>query len=173
MISWGNATPALPGKFTVMPTKNLTDLFCERVKPPERGRIEYFDASFGGLALRVTETGNKSFSVHYRLNGKLRRYTLGQFPALKPAQARREASAALELARSGTDPTAAKRARRYVPLPGSDTFRLLLEDYLTRYMKKTPRQAPTLKQSARSNVMYFPLGGSAPFQRSLGATSST
>jgi hypothetical protein len=33
----------------------LTDLFAERVKPPARGRVEYFDASFPGLALRVTE----------------------------------------------------------------------------------------------------------------------
>ena len=42
-----------------MPTKNLTDLFCERVKAPARGRIEYFDAALPALALRVgtdTET---------------------------------------------------------------------------------------------------------------------
>lgn len=62
-----------------MPTKNLTDLFWERVKPPASGRAEYFDASSGGLALRVTERGHKSFSVHYRMNGKLRRYTLASF----------------------------------------------------------------------------------------------
>jgi hypothetical protein len=79
-------TPALPLETTerspVVPTKNLTDLFCERVKPPTKGRVEYFDASFGGLALRVTESGHKSFSVHFRMNGKLRRYTLGQYPAI-------------------------------------------------------------------------------------------
>ena len=119
-----------------MPTKNLTDLFCERVKPPARGRDEYFDASFGGLALRVTEKGAKSFSVHYRINGKLRRYTLGRFPSLKPAQARRDASAALELARAGKDPTAAKKALRYLPSPDSDTFKSVLEDYLARHMVK-------------------------------------
>jgi integrase len=119
-----------------MPTKNLTDLFCERVKPPEHGRIEYFDASFGGLALRVTEGGHKSFSVHFRLRGKLKRYTLGTFPTLKPAQARRDAAAALELARNGTDPTAAKRELRYAPAPEDDTFRAVLADYLERHMAK-------------------------------------
>ena len=38
-----------------MPTRKLTDLFVERVKPPARGRLEYFDASFPALALRVTD----------------------------------------------------------------------------------------------------------------------
>src|SRR4051812_27841423 len=117
-----------------MPTKNLTDLFCARVKPPSRGRVEYFDASFGGLALRVTASGHKSFSVHFRMSGRLRRYTLGQFPAMKPAQARREASAALELARSGTDPTTAKRARREQAT--DDSLQILVADYLTRHMAK-------------------------------------
>ena len=40
-----------------MPTKKITDLFAERVKPPAKGRIEFFDAAFGSLALRVTESG--------------------------------------------------------------------------------------------------------------------
>ncbi len=119
-----------------MPTKNLTDLFCERVKPPATGRVEYFDASFGGLALRVTESGHKSFSVHFRMNGKLRRYTLGRYPAIRPAQARRDASAALELARTGTDPTAAKRAKRYEIPPDADTVRTVVDDYLDRHMAK-------------------------------------
>jgi hypothetical protein len=93
-----------------MPKKKLTDLFVERVKPPASGRIEYFDATFGGLALRVTDTGHKSWSVHYRMAGRLRRYTIGHFPAIKPAQARREANAAFERVRQGFDPTEDKRA---------------------------------------------------------------
>ena len=58
-----------------MPTKGLTELFVERVKPPSLGRIEYFDAAFSGLALRVTEKGHKSWSLHYRMGGRLRRFT--------------------------------------------------------------------------------------------------
>ena len=37
-----------------MPKRKLTDLFVERAKPPAHGRVEYFDALFPGLALRVT-----------------------------------------------------------------------------------------------------------------------
>jgi hypothetical protein len=87
-----------------MPTRKLTDLFAERVQPPAKGRIEYFDATFGGLSLRVTAQGNKSWSLFYRTGGRLRRLTIGQFPAIRPAQARREAGAALERVRLGIDP---------------------------------------------------------------------
>jgi hypothetical protein len=52
-------------------------VFVERAGPPARGRAEYFDASFPGLALRVTDRGVKSWSVLYRLHGRLRRFTIG------------------------------------------------------------------------------------------------
>ena len=87
-----------------MPTKKLTDLFVERAKPPATGRVEYFDAAFPGLALRITANGSKSWCTFYRFNGRLRRFTIGAYPAIKPAQARREAS-------GGARP----RARRHRP----------------------------------------------------------
>jgi hypothetical protein len=59
-FGYPGVTPSLE---TSVPTQKLTDLFVERVKPPARGRIEYFDASFPGLALRVTENGGKSWSA--------------------------------------------------------------------------------------------------------------
>jgi hypothetical protein len=43
-----------------------------------------------------------SWSIFYRFNGRLRRYTIGRYPAIKPAQARREAAAALERVREGS-----------------------------------------------------------------------
>ncbi len=113
-----------------MPRKKLTDLFVERAKPPARGRIEYFDASFPGLALRVTKDGGKSWSVFYRFGGRLRRHTLGRYPAIKPAQARAAATAALERVRDGVDPGEEKRARRDQRTPEADTFGAASADYL-------------------------------------------
>jgi hypothetical protein len=116
-----------------MPTKKLTDLFAERVKPPLRGRVEYFDASFGGLALRVTDRGHKSWSLHYRMGGRLRRLTIGNYPAVKPTQARREASVALDRVRSGADPAEEKRARR-LAAPRKSVAELV-RDYLDRVQR--------------------------------------
>ena len=62
-----------------MPTRKLTDLFVERAKPPVRGRIEYFDAAFPGLALRITENGGKSWCAFYRFSGRLRRLSASNF----------------------------------------------------------------------------------------------
>jgi Arm DNA-binding domain len=129
-----------------MPTRKLTDLFAERVQPPEQGRIEYFDATFGGLSLRVTAQGNKSWSLLYRLGGRLRRLTLGQFPAIKPAQARREAGAALERVRLGIDPAEEKRDQRLAS--HADTFAKALE--ATR--SGTGQTARSRRSSAYSNA---------------------
>jgi integrase len=130
-----------------MSTKKLTDLFVERVKPPAQGRAEYFDATFGGLALRVTETGHKSWSLYYRMSGRQRRFTIGGYPAIKPAQARREASAALERVRQGTDPAEEKRQRRLMAVPEADAFFTVLRDYLDRVGRNLePR---TLKEVKR------------------------
>jgi integrase len=119
-----------------MPTKKLTDLFAERVKPPACGRVEYFDAAFGSLALRVTKGGHKSWSLFYRAGGRLRRFTLGNYPAFKPADARREAARILEKVGQGGDPLAERKAQRYVRPPEQETFAALVEDYLERYAKK-------------------------------------
>jgi integrase len=135
-----------------VPTKKLTDLFVERVLVPVGGRVEYFDAGFPGLALRVTENGRKSWSLFYRFNGRLRRFTIGRYPAIKPTQARREAITALERVRQGIDPAEEKRARRDKPLPEAETFESLAQDYLERHVKKN--SATVTYQEARRDLEY-------------------
>jgi integrase len=118
-----------------MPIRKLTDLFVERAKPPARGRVEYFDAAFPGLALRITENGGKSWCAFYRFSGRLRRFTIGRYPSIKPAQARKEAAAALERVRQGFDPAEEKRARR-LRSPEADSFSAVAYDYLDRHLAK-------------------------------------
>src|SRR5438067_8662794 len=135
-----------------MPTKKLTDLFVERVKPLTRGRLEYFDASFPGLALRITANGGKSWSMFYRFGGRLRRFTIGAYPAIKPAQARREATAALERVRQGFDPAEEKRARRDKARPEADTFAAVACDYLERRLRKN--NATSTYQEAKRDLEH-------------------
>jgi len=138
-----------------MPTRKLTDLFVERAKSPARGRVEYFDAAFPGLALRVTENGGKSWCAFYRLKGRLRRFTIGRYPAIKPAQARREAAAALERVRGGVDPAEEKRAQREMRTPETDTFGAVALDYLERHHRKNSRKSTYLeaKRDIERNVL--------------------
>jgi integrase len=135
-----------------VPTRKLTDLFVERAKPPARGRVEHFDAAFPGLALRITENGGKSWCAFYRFKGRLRRFTIGSYPAIKPAQARKEAAAALERVREGFDPAEEKRARRDLRSPDADTFSAVAYDYLDRHLAKN--DAASTYQEAKRDLEH-------------------
>jgi integrase len=145
-----------------MPTRKLTDLFVERAKPPARGRIEYFDAAFPGLALRITENGGKSWCAFYRFSGRLRRFTIGRYPAIKPAQARKEAAAALQRVREGFDPAEEKRARRDLQSPDADSFSAMAYDYLDRHLAKN--NAASTYQEAKRDLEHdaLPRWGKRP-----------
>ncbi len=119
-----------------MPRQKITDLFVERVKPPSTGRMEFFDSSFPGLCLRVGFSGVKSWCLFYRLHGRQRRLTIGKYPHVKPAQARREAQRALEQVREGIDPGDLKRSRRDHRL---QTFGDLVTEYLERQARPNTR----------------------------------
>jgi len=68
--------------------RHLTDASVQRIKPPTKGSLEIFDLGYPGLALRIGHGGAKTFEVFYRINGKLRRETLGRWPAISLAEAR-------------------------------------------------------------------------------------
>ena len=95
-------------------TKRLTELACSRAKPVPGKRIEKYDGVGGvpGLALRVTERGVKSWSVYFRIGGKLRRLTLGRFPISAWPRHARRARRALEQADRGIDPAGDRGERR-------------------------------------------------------------
>jgi integrase len=95
-----------------MATSKLTQAAVERLKPPADGQIEYFDSAWPGLALRVTARGVKSWVFFGRVGGRLRRVTLGRWPAMGLKDARVSAGETADAMRAGVDPTAAKRAAR-------------------------------------------------------------
>jgi len=128
-----------------MPTRPLTDKFCDRVKPPAAGRVEYFDATVGALALRVTATGHKSWNVFYTMHGRDRRYTIGGYPAFSLKAARKAAGEALQLKEQGIDPGAAKKAQRETR---PDTFEAVARDYLARYVEENTA-ASTYRETTR------------------------
>src|SRR4249919_621363 len=80
---------------------------------PVAGRqIDYFDSKVTGLALRVSPTGARSWSVLYRHRGRPRRLTLGSAKVLSLATARERAREALREASRGADPAAVKQHGR-------------------------------------------------------------
>jgi integrase len=85
-----------------MPKRPLSDLAVKRVKPPQKGQVDIFDAGYPGFALRVSYGGGKSWVYFYRIGGRLRRRSLGTYPAVTLAEARqlwREAKHEVSLGR--------------------------------------------------------------------------
>lgn len=72
-----------------MPKITLSDAKLRSLSPPPKGQCDYWDASFkaGLFGCRVSQGGTKSFLIKHRN----RRYTIGQYPTLKLAEARTEA----------------------------------------------------------------------------------
>ncbi len=93
--------------------RDLNDACLRGLKPPERGRLEVWDTRVVGLVLRLTPTGAASWSVRARTrDGKRTRPTLGAWPALGIADARKRALVHLAAIHGGADPVAQKRAAR-------------------------------------------------------------
>lgn len=131
-----------------MARKKLTDLFVAKVAAPAKGRVEYFDTTFPALALRVSDKGHKSWSLFYRHGGRLRRWTIGRYPAFDPAAARKAASSALHRLVEGIDPGEEKRARRNAPKPLAEDFASVARQYLTQQVKRNTA-ASTYRETAR------------------------
>jgi integrase len=155
-----------------MPTKRLTDLFIEKLKAPKSGRVEYFDAAMSGLALRVTESGHKSWCLFYRHNGRLRRHTLGDFKKLNKVRAAHDAArAAFQQLVGGVDPGEAKRAARSIPTDRPPTVAEAAEAWLNEGAgpKKKPWRPKTAKEWRRiMEVDVLPKLGNRPVKSITG-----
>ncbi len=120
-----------------MPQKRLTAAAIERIKPPSIGRVEYFDGMLPGFGLRVTERGHKSWIVFFRVGGRQRRLTLGSYPALTLADARKGARDALRQAAEGIDPADDRKRRKAER--SSDTFAAVAADFVEKHAKRRNR----------------------------------
>src|SRR5215467_8768377 len=66
----------------------------------------------GGLYLRVSGKGTKSWVFRFQLDGKRRDMGLGPYPDISLAESRGRATEHRKLRRDGVDPLEAKKARR-------------------------------------------------------------
>ncbi|REL39127.1 site-specific integrase [Rhodohalobacter sp. SW132] len=119
-----------------MPIKKLSHTFIKKLKNP-RTRIEYSDTVVDGLVLRVTKTGHKSFCFRYGASGK--RYTIGKFPTLGLADARKVSKKlAIDVA-MGIDPM---KKRKQKERDDKNTFNNLTANFIKYY---TPSLRPKTK----------------------------
>ena len=121
-----------------MTSKALTERLLSKLEPGEHA-----DGKVAGLTFRVRETGGKSWAYRYRVGGRLRRLSLGSYPALGLANARIAARAHRKAVSLGRDPAEEKSQYRI-----ADTFGELAERFIEQWSKPRKR---TWKED-RSNL---------------------
>jgi integrase len=123
----------------------FTEPRLTRLPKPERGDVVYHDATTRGLAVRVRPSGTRTFFVMARPRGTAARpvrATIGPFPTVTLAEARRRAAAILGDLAKGADPTQAGRRHRK-----ASTFADLSARWLTEHAFVHKRTAERDKQA--------------------------
>jgi integrase len=89
----------------------LTDLSIRKLGSPSSGQKTYYDDALPGFGIRISQGGTKSYVVMYGTKRRLK--TIGRYPDLKLADARREAK------RIQSDLTLLNMASTSMPAPVS------------------------------------------------------
>ena len=113
----------------------LTDVSVRKAAPTNR-RQEITDGQVPGLVLLVQPTGAKSFAVRYSRAGRVMKVTLGPYPALSLAEARRRALGIAASVANGADPAEEKKAARKAAARVPDavkTVRTIADEFLKRH----------------------------------------
>jgi integrase len=90
----------------------LTQRVCDRALSPEKGQMFVRDTELKGFALRVTSKGTKTFVVEKRIEGRVRRISLGRSGEITLVQGRRLAQKTLGEVAMGIDPRAEQVHRK-------------------------------------------------------------
>ena len=88
--------------------EKLAEKTLDKIPAPTHGSITVWDTVTGGLGLRITANGARSFFQSYMIDGRERRVTLGSINELSLEQARTESKKLLGSVASGIDPVAAR-----------------------------------------------------------------
>ena len=116
----------------------LTDLTLRKLIPQSGSRVEIWDTKVPGFGIRVSASGHKSFVLLYRHKGRQRRMTLGRYPDVSLAAARKMASRALRSAEGGADPQTEKVVSK-TGVRFDETVKLFLNTYCAQHTRASTR----------------------------------
>jgi integrase len=131
----------------------LTKTATERAKTPERGQAFAWCSEDHGFGIRINSSGSRTFIAQGRVNGKVRRVSIGRYGVFTVDQARLQAREILRGMRLGIDPVeeAARTRARGV------TLREAIADYCThRRTKNGPLRDRTKADIVHHGESSFP-----------------
>jgi integrase len=130
----------------------LTDVAIRKTNPAAK-RQEIRDDGAPGLYLIVQPTGTKSFAARYSRNGRVLKTTIGPYPAVTLADARRQALQIAAAVASGADPQRDKKAAANVP--AERTVAAVADEFLKRHTdeKNGSRWAAETRRILERNIL--------------------
>lgn len=131
----------------------LTDTRLKALRP--RGKL-YRVADDKGLCVEVPLTGARLWRFRYRFNGAARMLSLGAWPEVSLAQARKRRDEARTLIADGIDPSARRQADKR---ESSQTFEAIAREWLAR---REVSEATTSKDRWLLEGFAFPALGAKP-----------
>lgn len=133
-----------------MPNIKLTKQLVDSLPLPvdTHKPVFYRDTALIGFGLKVSSGGTKAFLVERRINGKVKRISIGRYGHLTVEQARTEAQHLLGDIARGRDPVAEKQAAR----AKGTTLQEAFDDYL---LTRKDLKASSIKDYKKSVEMYL------------------
>jgi hypothetical protein len=119
------------------------------VTPPGKSRSIVYDARTPGLALRVTNTGAKSFVFYRKVDGRPLLMKLGGFPDITIEQARTLASKVNGQVAEGKDPMEDRRAVRT-----SITLQQLFDRYTKEHSELRSTERTRISDKSRFDTCF-------------------
>jgi integrase len=138
-----------------MPSIRLTQVAVDKLKPPARGRVVFWDRHLPGFGVRITDNGAKSWIVTYRVNRKFVMETIGSVALIpKVDEARNRARASMLEARGGINPVGEKKLARAQQEDKAKeaqrkTVSFVVGEYFSRYVDKKYRPS-SAKETRRT-----------------------
>jgi integrase len=113
-----------------MARQELTELVVTKTKPRPGKIYEIWDSRAEGFGVRIMPSGNRSYFLMYRANGKQRRFNLGPAAPGTLKDARERAFAAKALVEQGRDPAEIEKQQK------AATVGSVLDDYIEKHVPK-------------------------------------
>jgi integrase len=133
----------------------LTDTVIRTTKPTEKPQ-KLFDG--GGLYLLIKPTGTRLWHLKYRVAGREKLISFGQYPEVSLKQARERRDDARKLIAAKVDPSAKRKAERAAQ---SDTFEAITREWLDVKAQALDERTRA-KRLARFETFVFPHIGKRP-----------
>jgi integrase len=132
-----------------MATITLTARYLNQLKSHGK-RFEVFDTLVPGLAIRVSVSGRKTFTLYYRHRGRMRRVGLGRYPDVLLEKARKIATQHRGRIFNGADPAGEKQTEH---AQDEHTVQVLYELYRSHKEEKTLRSWSGVRRIMEREVL--------------------